>query len=159
MIKEPTSTKAIYPGEGYGQLLHYWKQQLADAPKRLELHTDHPRSAVGTHPTANFQFTISKICSDAINLLSQQYDVSLIITLFSAFNTLLYRYTNQTDIVVGYFTNDDNISENGNSTKRNNNIIPLRTDLSGNPLFRNYYNGYRRLLTMLMNIKIYPLRY
>jgi len=114
MIKEPTITKAIYPGEEYDQLLHYWKQQLEGAPKLLELHTDHPRSATGKHPTANFEFRISKICSDAINLLSQQYDASLAMTLFSAFNTLLYRYTNQTDIVVGYFTNDHNIYENGN---------------------------------------------
>jgi amino acid adenylation domain-containing protein len=135
MIHSGTSNISNYTNEGADQLLHYWKQQLASAPNRLELHTAHPRSSAGTYRTANLHFTISKICTDKIKLLSQQYDASLFMTLLSAFNTLLYRYTNQTDIVVGYLTRDNNIYEKGTSTDRNSNIIPLRTDLSGIPTF------------------------
>ncbi len=132
MIKSATINTDNYSGEATDQLLRYWKQQLAGAPKLIELHTDHPRSATVTYRTANFQFKISKICSDAINILSQHYDAPLVMTLLSTFNTLLYRYTNQTDIVIGYYTNDGNTEA---STWKNSNIIPLRTDLSGDPPF------------------------
>jgi len=65
----------------------------------LELPTDRPRSHVQTG--TKHSFALSPSLSHALRSLSQQEGVTLFMTLLAAFNTLLYRYTGQEDILVG----------------------------------------------------------
>lgn len=88
-------------GEVLEQQLNYWKQQLADGPELLELPTDFPRPAVQTSNGAHFPFALPKGLSDNLNRLSRQEGATLFMTLLAAFQTLLYRYTGQTDICIG----------------------------------------------------------
>jgi len=66
----------------------------------LELPTDRPRSHVQT-PLGQSTLSHSPSLSHALRSLSQQEGVTLFMTLLAAFNTLLYRYTGQEDILVG----------------------------------------------------------
>ncbi len=81
--------------------LSYWKQQLKGIPAILELPTDYPRPAVRTFRGARQALALPKALSEALKSLSRQEGVTLFMTLMAAFQTLLYRYTEQEDILVG----------------------------------------------------------
>jgi non-ribosomal peptide synthetase component F len=74
--------------------------------------------------------------SQALLALSQQEGVTLFMTLLAAFKTLLYRYTSQTDIAVGSPIANRNRGELEDLIGFFANSLILRTDLSGNPSFR-----------------------
>ncbi|MEH2077516.1 MAG: amino acid adenylation domain-containing protein, partial [Nostoc sp.] len=88
-------------GEVLNSQLGYWKEQLANAPTFLPLPTDRPRPAVQTFNGAHLEFTLSVELTQKLVKLSQQQGVTLFMTLLAAYDTLLYRYTGQTDILVG----------------------------------------------------------
>ena len=81
--------------------LAYWKQQLSDAPALLELPTDRVRPSIQTYRGAHHNVALSKELTEALMSLSQRQGVTLFMTLLAAFQTLLSRYTGQTDICVG----------------------------------------------------------
>ena len=68
--------------------------------------------------------------------LSQEQGCTLFMTLLASFKTLLYRYTEQEDIVVGTAIANRNRSETEDLIGFFVNTLVLRTDLSGNPSFR-----------------------
>jgi amino acid adenylation domain-containing protein len=81
--------------------LNYWQQQLADAPFVLDLPTDRPRLAVQNVRGATQSLLLDKSLTEALMQLSQRENVTLFMTLLAVFQTLLYRYTRQEDILVG----------------------------------------------------------
>ncbi|QXV63861.1 amino acid adenylation domain-containing protein [Mucilaginibacter sp. 21P] len=80
---------------------NYWLKKLAGNIELLDLPADHPRSVVRTNNgrTISIEFTDDE--RDALRQLTKQHQVSLFVTAMSAVKVLLYRYTYQTDIVVG----------------------------------------------------------
>src|SRR5262249_55215037 len=68
--------------------------------------------------------------------LSQKEGVTLFMTMLAAFQTLLYRYTGQDDIAVGTPVANRNRAELEGLIGFFVNSLVLRTDLSGNPRFR-----------------------
>src|SRR5215212_5507323 len=88
-------------GENLTKQLNYWKEQLAGAPATLGLPTDWPRPAVLSFSGAEATFTLSANTSAALRALGQREGATLFMTLLTAFNVLLYRYSGQDDIVVG----------------------------------------------------------
>jgi amino acid adenylation domain-containing protein len=116
--------------------LNYWKQQLSGDLPVLELPTDHSRPAVQTFRGDHYRFEVARSLTNSLNRLSQQTGTTLFMVLLAAFNTLLYRYTGQTDILVGSpIANRDRAEIEGLLGCFVNTLV-LRTDLSGNPRFR-----------------------
>jgi len=124
-----------YPGEVLEEQVSFWKKQL-EKFQPLQLPTDRPRPSVQTNRGARRYFALSATLSAALKELSREHDVTLFITLLAAFKTLLHRYTGQTDILVGSPVAGRNRSELENLIGFFLNMLPLRTDLSGNPTFR-----------------------
>jgi amino acid adenylation domain-containing protein len=122
-------------GEVLETQLTYWRQQL-DGISILNLPTDRPRPAVQTYRGATQLLQLPKSLSLALEALSQQEGVTLFMTLLAAFQTLLYRYTQQEDIAVGSAIANRNRSEIEGLIGFFVNSLVLRTDLSGNPTFR-----------------------
>ncbi|XWK89437.1 MAG: non-ribosomal peptide synthase/polyketide synthase [Phormidium sp.] len=122
-------------GEVLQEQLNYWEQQLADAPALLSLPTDRPRPAVQTFAGAHLEFTLSQELSQKLMQLSREQGVTLFMTLLAAYNTLLYRYTGQEDILVGTPIANRNRSEIEGLIGFFVNTLVLRTDLSDNPSF------------------------
>ena len=83
------------------QQLTYWRTQLAGAPTRLSLPSDRPRPAVPTFGGALHRFALPRTLLDDLRALSRLEDVTLYMTLLAAFQTLLHRYTGETDLLVG----------------------------------------------------------
>ncbi len=122
-------------GEVLNKNLDYWKQQLGGELPVLELPADHPRPAIQSYQGATKSFPISASVTAALNHLSQQEGVTLFMTLLAAFKTLLYRYTHQTDILVGSPIANRNRGEIENLIGFFLNTLVLRSNLSGNPTF------------------------
>ncbi|HEY6406895.1 MAG TPA: condensation domain-containing protein, partial [Ktedonobacteraceae bacterium] len=114
----------------------YWKTQLKDAPAMLELPTDRPRPQVPGYRGAVTSFLLPKQLADALKELSRQEGVTLYVILLAAFNTLLYRYTGQEDILIGTVTAGRKQVEVEQLLGIFINTLVLRTDLGGNPDFR-----------------------
>ncbi|MEG4026647.1 condensation domain-containing protein, partial [Microcoleus sp. S13C4] len=115
--------------------LNYGKQQLLGAPALLELPTDRPRKAVQSYRGAYKSFGLSLELSQALANFSRRAGVTLFMTLYAAFVTLLYRYTGSSDIVVGTPVAGRNRQEIEGLIGFFVNTLVLRTDLSGNPSF------------------------
>ena len=79
----------------------YWKEQLKNAPLVLNLLTDRPRPAVQSYRGARQVFGLPKALTDGLKEFSRRQNVTLFMTLFSAFVILLYRYTGQKDFLIG----------------------------------------------------------
>lgn len=116
--------------------LAYWKNQLAGAPTALELPTDRPRPAIQTFNGAQFSFTFPQRLGEALKALSRREGTTLFMTLLAAFQTVLHRYTNQDDLLVGTVTTSRKRSEFDQLLGFFLNTLVLRTDLSGEPNFR-----------------------
>ncbi|GAA6624250.1 amino acid adenylation domain-containing protein [Scytonema sp. NUACC26] len=115
--------------------LDYWKQQLADLPV-LQLPYDRPRPSVGTFRGAWQCLVLSKDLTESLKALSQQEGVTLYMTLLAAFKTLLYRYSGSEDLIVGTVSARRNRPEIEGLIGYFLNTLVLRTNLSGNPSFR-----------------------
>jgi len=81
--------------------LAYWSHQLADIPAVLTLPTDRPRPAVRSLLGDHVDFVLEKQLSEKLTQLAEREHASLFMVLLAAFDLLLYRYTGQSDIVVG----------------------------------------------------------
>ena len=88
-------------GDILQQQLDYWTQQLKGATEFLKLPSDCPRPSVQSYQGAQLKTRITPALSRLLKTLSQKHNCTLFMTLLSAFNVLLHRYTGQNDIVVG----------------------------------------------------------
>ncbi|MEH2283662.1 MAG: amino acid adenylation domain-containing protein [Nostoc sp.] len=125
-------------------LLAYWKQKLSGELPILNLPTDRPRrskasdrqtSPVQTFQGAQAKLVLSQTLTKELKNLSRQQGVTLFMTLLTAFKTLLYRYTGQTDILVGSPIANRNRAEVKSLIGFFVNALVLRTDLSGDLSF------------------------
>jgi non-ribosomal peptide synthetase component F len=115
--------------------LDYWTRQLEGSPL-LRLPSDRPRPAVELYRRSELSFELPAKISDRLKSLSRQEGVTLFMTLLAGFQTLLYRYTGQDDIVVGTPIANRNRAEIEGLIGFFVNTLALRIDLSGDPTFR-----------------------
>lgn len=123
-------------GEVLDEQLNYWRTQLEGAAPALELPTDRPRPALVSYRGGRAEFLVSLEVTERLRQLSEAEGATLFMTLVAAFNTLLYRYSGQEDIVIGTPIAGRNRSEIEPLIGFFVNSLVLRTDLSGAPTFR-----------------------
>jgi amino acid adenylation domain-containing protein len=132
-------------GEVLETQLAYWRKQLAGAPAVLELPTDKPRPLIQTFNGTYHSKILSPGLGDFLSEFSRREGVTLFMTLLAAFQTLLYRYTNQEDIVVGTPIANRTRKETEGLIGFFVNTLVLRTDCSGNPTFRQLLRRVREV--------------
>jgi amino acid adenylation domain-containing protein len=88
-------------GEVLERQLAYWRERLTDAPPLLELPTDRPRPALISYRGGYEMFSLDAELSRQLKTLSQRQGATLFMTMLTAFNILLWRWSGQTDISVG----------------------------------------------------------
>jgi amino acid adenylation domain-containing protein len=123
-------------GETLETQLTYWKQQLAGAPRVLDLPTDRNRQAVDNFWGSVYSQPLPQDLVKDLRGLSRRHGVTFFMTLLAAFQTVLARSSGQDDIVVG--------TDLANRTQLDTekligffvNLLPIRTQLSGDPSFR-----------------------
>jgi len=130
---------------GLDAQIAYWKRQLAGAPETLDLPTDRPRPSVPTSRGGTHQFEIPATLAESLKALSQREGATTFNTLLAAFQTLLYSYTGQDDVVVGADIANRNRRETESLIGFFVNMLVLRTDLSGDPTFRELLGRVRNM--------------
>ncbi len=143
-------------GEVLETQLDYWKQNLSGSLPVLDLPTDRPRPSRQTFRGAKRSLNFPKPLLEALKTLSQQQGVTLFMTLLTAFKVLLYRYTGQEDILVGAPVAGRNQIETENLIGFFVNVLVLRTDLSGNPTFRDCLERVRKVVLGAYNHQEVP---
>jgi amino acid adenylation domain-containing protein len=123
-------------GEVLENQLAYWKRKLGGPPPVVELATDRPRPAVRTSRGANLPIELPRPLCEALVALSRQEGGTLFMTLIAALKTLMFRYTQQTDVTTGYLTAGRGRREVEGLIGFFVNTLALRVDLSGAPTFR-----------------------
>ncbi|MEH1861773.1 MAG: amino acid adenylation domain-containing protein [Nostoc sp.] len=132
-------------GEVLQTQLNYWQQQLKGIPTLLKLPICQIRPAVQNYRGTHLSIPLSIEVSEGLVLLSQRAGVSLFMTLLAAFQTLLYRYTANYDIVVGTPIANRNRQEIEGLIGFFVNTLVLRTDFSGNPSFEQLLGRVREV--------------
>lgn len=81
--------------------LTYWQTHLGDKQPVLRMRTDKPRQMAAEYTQASHSWTLPSELSYKLRAVSSEYQATVFMTLLSAFQTLLYRYTGQEDLRVG----------------------------------------------------------
>ena len=122
-------------GEVLEEQLGFWREHLKGNPPTLELATDFPRRQAIESDGKTLTRFLSKEMENSLRALAKREEATLFMVLLAAFKTLLYRYTGQEDIVVGSPMAGRNRLELEGVIGFFVNLLPLRTNLSGNPSF------------------------
>jgi amino acid adenylation domain-containing protein/FkbH-like protein len=115
--------------------LSYWREKLQGNPPVLELATDHPRPAIQTFRGGVQKRILKQELRDSLTELGARNGATLFMVALAAFKTLLCRYTQLEDIVIGSPVAGRNLVETELLIGFFVNTLLLRTDLSGNPTF------------------------
>ena len=132
-------------GEELDEQLKYWREQLAGMPEVLKLPVDKSRPAVLSANGASQPLSVSRRLTERLKILSQREGVTLFMTLLAAFKTLLYRYAGEEDVVVGSPVTNRARQELEPLIGFFTNTLVLRTDMSGNPSFRELLGRVREV--------------
>jgi amino acid adenylation domain-containing protein len=130
--------------------LAYWKQQLKDAPLLLGLPTDRPRAPLHSYHAATQSFALPGQLDHALRMFSQHEGVSLYVALTAAFQTLLYRYSGQDDLLLAAITAGSACTGGEKASDPVLDTVALRTDMSGNPTFRELLRQTREVFVSAM---------
>ena len=122
-------------GEPAMRQLAYWQRQLRGSPSALALATDHARPPVPSFRGAAPRYAIPRALGDSLRALSRERGATVFMTMFAVFVALLYRYTQQEDILVGTAVGNRRWKESEGLIGMLVNNAVLRTNLAENPKF------------------------
>jgi amino acid adenylation domain-containing protein len=112
--------------------LGYWERTLAGVP-RLALPTDRPRPAAMRFRGAAERIQLDPALAARVGAFSREHGVTLFVTLLTAFQALMSRYSGQTDFALGSgLGNRGNVALEG-IIGMVVNTVALRADLAGEP--------------------------
>jgi amino acid adenylation domain-containing protein len=123
-------------GEALEVHLRYWRRRLAGAPPLLALPADRPRPANPSLRGARQPFVLPEEVVEALRRISRKEGATLFMTLLAGFKMLLHRLTGRDDLVAGTDIANRTRPELEGLIGFFVNGLALRTDLSGNPTFR-----------------------
>ncbi len=125
-----------FNGDRMKSQLDYWKTKLSGELPVLHLPTDYSRKNIQTYKGAREKIKIPNSVFNEMKNLSIREKVTPFMSLLAAFNILLNRYTNQTDLLVGSPISNRNHKESENLIGFFVNTIVFRTDLSKEQTFK-----------------------
>ena len=125
-------------GERFEQHLDYWRRTLAGASTTLDLPVDYPRPARQTFAGARRSVRLTNELSNSLKRLGRNENATLFMTLLAGFQTLLFRYCRQEELVVGSPVAGRTMLETENLIGAFVNTLALRGDVTGNPSFRDF---------------------
>ncbi|MFP5261772.1 MAG: amino acid adenylation domain-containing protein [Blastocatellia bacterium] len=132
-------------GEVLESQLDYWKRQLEGPLPVLNLPTDRPRPPVQTYRGGTRTFGLPRSLSDEVKALYFRENATLFMATMAAFSAMLYRYTGQTDLIVGVPIANRNKPEIEKVIGFFVNMLALRTRLSAGMSFRELLREVRGL--------------
>jgi amino acid adenylation domain-containing protein/FkbH-like protein len=93
--------RELFSGDVLDKQLSYWKEQLSGAPPLLALPTDRPRPVVQRSNGNSRSIVLPPQRVTALYAWSEERQVTLFMTLLTILKIVLFRWSGQSDIVVG----------------------------------------------------------
>ncbi|AOX00477.1 hypothetical protein BJP34_14345 [Moorena producens PAL-8-15-08-1] len=115
--------------------LSYWRQKLAGVSPVSPLPKDRPRPEVQSFQGGAEKFQLNQNLTQKLTQLSQESGATLFMTLLSAFFVLLYRYSGESDLVVGSAIANRNRVEIESLIGMFANVLALRSQFSDDSNF------------------------
>ncbi len=122
----------------------YWRERLAGELPVLELPADRPRPPIQTDRGGAVSVRLAAAPSARLQALGRRQGATLYMTLLAAFQTLLYRYTSEEDLLVGSPTAGRGAAALADVVGYFVNPLVLRSDLAGDPPFTALLGRVRR---------------
>jgi amino acid adenylation domain-containing protein len=122
-------------GEALDKELAFWRERLAGTPP-LELPTDRPRPAQASFAGGHRPMALADALPPLLNALRRETEGTLFMALLAAFETLLLRYSGQTDFAVGAPVANRGRSETEGMIGFFVNTLALRSSLADGLTFR-----------------------
>ncbi|ATF14554.1 non-ribosomal peptide synthetase [Brevibacillus brevis X23] len=134
----------------------YWLEQLSGTLPQLELPADRPRSSAPSFEGQVFTHVFSRELSQQVKKLSKHYRMNTSVLLLGIFKALLYRYTGQTDVIVGMPTMGRPEERFDSLIGYFVNMIPIRSQVTGEKSFSQFIRELQLTLIDGMDHAVYP---
>jgi amino acid adenylation domain-containing protein len=149
--------RAQSPGQAHAKQMAYWKERLAGAPPLLALPADRPRPAVPTFRGGVVPVRVPGGVLEQLRALGRGEGATLYMVALAAFQLLLSRYAGTEDVVVGSPVAGRTRREVEGLVGLFMNTLVLRTDLSGDPTFRELVGRVREVVSGAFDNQEMPL--
>ena len=126
--------------------LAYWRRHLGGSLPVLELPTDRARPAAPSYEGRRETRRLAPALVAAVEALSRQEHASVSMILMAVFNAVLARHSGQDDILLGLPIANRTRLASEDLVGALVNTLPIRTDLSGDPSFRELVRRVRETL-------------
>jgi non-ribosomal peptide synthetase component F/thioesterase domain-containing protein len=134
----------------------YWLERLTGAMPVLNQPTDRPRRANSNNPGTIHTLLLQKALTEGLKPICQQENITPFMLFLAVYAILLYRYTGNTDIIVGSPAANRGQTELEDLIGLFSNPLVLRIDISGNPTFRSLLSRVRGLAIDAFTYQSYP---
>jgi hypothetical protein len=131
-------------GDVFEEQLAFWREKLSGSPPVLELATDRPRSRAHAFQGGCLRVDVDPELYREVRAFGRRQGVTLYMTMLSAFDALMYRYTGQGDLVLGSGLANRRLRETEGLVGMVVNTLVVRSRLSGSMPVRELLEQVRR---------------
>jgi len=135
----------LLAGHELDKQLDFWKKSLSGVLPLLEMPTDFPRPESLGNRGDTVYFEIDTELLDSLLQLANKHESSLFMVLIAAYVTIIYRYTEQTDIIIGTPMADRKRSGTENLIGFFVNSLVLRFNINPDESFAEFLKQVREL--------------
>ncbi|MCW3466342.1 non-ribosomal peptide synthetase [Chitinophaga nivalis] len=134
----------------------YWLKQFEGELPLLELPADKPRPLVKSYRAGSVTRFLDARQTKAIKALCRSNGGTLFMGLLSIMKTLLYRYTNQTDLIVGFPIASRDYVELEEQVGFYVNTLALRSTFNGSDTFKQLFKNIKQVTLNAFEHQQYP---
>ena len=134
----------------------YWLQQFEGEIPVLQLPGDKPRPVIKTFNGGIVNKHLPAAVSNKLKALAQAQGGTLFMGLLAAVKALLYRYTGQTDIIIGSSVLGRDNFELESQIGFYLNILAMRTRFNGTDTFRELFTNIKKVTLGAYEHQLYP---
>ncbi|NQY06745.1 MAG: amino acid adenylation domain-containing protein, partial [Flavobacteriaceae bacterium] len=134
----------------------YWLDRFKGEIPVLELPSYKRRPLVKTYNGSAKHYSFGKELSEKLNQFSKEQGATLYMSLLAAVNGLLYRYTNQSDIIIGTPIAGRSHEELEDQVGLHLNTLAIRTDFEGSNSFKELVQVQKEILLEAYANQDYP---
>jgi glutamate-1-semialdehyde aminotransferase/acyl carrier protein len=145
-------------GPDFAKAETYWTRAFAEQPEPLRLPTDFPRPVYQTYAGEYRQVKLMDDLYATLRGWAAENGATPFIALLATFETLLASVTGQKDIVVGVHSAGHWAMGETYMMGFCINMLTLRSQITGNPAFKDFLNVTKKNLLEAQNHQIYPYR-
>ena len=152
-VRHETTTLAGPEGE---HVRNYWVKQLAGELPVLDLPTDRARPPIQSYRGASVLARLDPRLTQRLKRLALSHEATLYMTLLAAFQVLLYRYSNEEEILIGSPSSGRGSAEFAGTVGYFVNPLVLRAKLSGERSFSELLGDTRQTTLAAFEHHDYP---